>query len=247
MLCMRALPLLSTQFSLTFSPPKRLPKLKSSFSVKSAMSSSSSTIEHVVLLKVKPDADSSKVDTMITDLKGLISIDNVLYLTCGPVLSTAGSSLLTFTYMLHSRYNSKTDLDNYLQNPNHLSVVKDYVIPLSDDIMSIDWVADRTPSTIVIPTGCAVRVTFLKLKENLGEEVKDVVLGVIKENNENLGGIKQFTCGEIFSPALAKGFSIASIAIFKGVNEMEEADLNLDRVKDYVESVIAVDYVVPSS
>ncbi|KAK0570938.1 hypothetical protein LWI29_008714 [Acer saccharum] len=245
MLCMRALPLLSTPFSLTFSPPKRLPKLKSSFSVKSAMSSSSSTIEHVVLLKVKPDADSSKVDTMITDLKGLISIDNVLYLTCGPVLSTAGSSLLTFTYMLHSRYNSKTDLDNYLQNPNHLSVVKDYVIPLSDDIMSIDWVADRTPNTIDIPTGCAVRVTFLKLKESLGEEVKDVVLGVIKENNEKLGGIKQFTCGEIFS-TVAKGFSIASIAIFKGVNEMEEADLNLDRVKDYVESVIAVDYVVPS-
>ncbi|KAK3213440.1 hypothetical protein Dsin_018146 [Dipteronia sinensis] len=203
---------------------------------------SSSTIEHVVLIKVKPDADSSQVDTMITDLNGLISIDTVLHLTSGPVLNTTGSSLFTFTHMLHSRYNSKTDLDIYVQHPNHLSVVQS-VLPLFEDFMVMDWVTDRTLNTVVIPPGCAVRVTFLKLKENLGEEVKDEVLDVIKEN---LKGIKQFTCGENFSPDLAKGFSIASIAIFKGVNEMEEADSNLEKVKDFVESVCAVDYVVPS-
>ncbi|KAK3213439.1 hypothetical protein Dsin_018145 [Dipteronia sinensis] len=217
------------------------------------MSSSSSTIEHVVLFKVKPDVDSSKVNTMITNLNGLVSLDPVLHLTAGPVIRT-GSSLFTFTHLLHSRYNSKTDLDSYSQNPNHLSVVRETVLPICEDIMAVDWVADRTPSTMVLPPGSAVRITFLKLKENLGEEVKDEVLGVIKGLKEKFGGIEQITCGENFSPARAKGFSIASIAIFKGVKEMEEADSNQElvklqkeKVKDYVESAIAVDYVVPSA
>ncbi|KAL5768545.1 hypothetical protein ACOSP7_015090 [Xanthoceras sorbifolium] len=250
MLCMRARPLLSTPFSLTFSPPKRLSRLKSSFSVKSAMSS---TIEHVVLFKVKPDVDPSKVNTMVTNLNGLISLDPVLHLTAGPVLRT-GSSLFTFTHMLHSRYNSKSDLDTYSQHPNHLSVVRESVLPICEDIMAVDWVADRTPNTIVIPPGSAVRISFLKLKEDLGEEVKNEVLGVIKGIKENFGGIEEITCGENFSPARAKGFSIASIAIFNGVKEMEEADSNQEllklqkeKVKEHVESVIVVDYVVPSS
>ncbi|KAI9191764.1 hypothetical protein LWI28_013094 [Acer negundo] len=217
------------------------------------MSSSSSTIEHVVLFKVKPDVDSSKVNTMISNLNGLVSLDPVLHLTAGPVIRT-GSSLFTFTHMLHSRYNSKTDLDAYSQNPNHLSVVRESVLPICEDIMAVDWVADRTPTTMVLQPGSAVRITFLKLKENLGEEVKDEVLGVIKGLKEKFGGIEEITCGENFSPARAKGFSIASIAIFKGVKEMEEADSNQElvklqkeKVKDYVESAIAVDYVVPSA
>ncbi|KAK3213400.1 hypothetical protein Dsin_018106 [Dipteronia sinensis] len=87
--------------------------------------------------------------------------------------------------------------------------------------------------------------TSPELKENLEEEVKDTMLGQLKKIMRILRESKQFTCGENFSPS-PKGFSIASIAIFKGVNEMEEADLNLYNVKDYVKSVIAVDYVVPS-
>ena len=119
--------------------------------------------------------------------------------------------------------------------------------------MAVDWIADQIPNAISLPPGSAVRVTFLKLKENLGEDVKNEVLGVIKGIKENFGGIEQITCGENFSPARAKGFSIASIAVFKGVKEMEEADSNQELVKlqkekirDLVESVIVVDYVVPS-
>ena len=92
------------------------------------------------------------------------------------------------------------------------------------------------------------------MSEIEGESWKDEVLGVIKGLKEKFGGIEEITCGENFSPARAKGFSIASIAIFKGVKEMEEADSNQElvklqkeKVKDYVESAIAVDYVVPSA
>lgn len=119
--------------------------------------------------------------------------------------------------------------------------------------MAVDWVADQTPAPLAPPPGSAFRITFTKLKENLGEEAKNEVLGVMKELKEKFGGIEQLTCGENFSPARAKGFSIASIAVFKGVKEMEEADSyeefvnsQKQKVKDYIESAMAVDYVVPS-
>lgn len=115
--------------------------------------------------------------------------------------------------------------------------------------MAVDWVADQTPNPIVLPPGSAARVTFLKLKENVGEDEKNEIFGVIKGIKESFGGILQITCGENFS-ARAKGFSIASIAVFKGVKEMEEAEelvnLQKEKVKDYLEGVVVVDYVVPS-
>lgn len=119
--------------------------------------------------------------------------------------------------------------------------------------MAVDWVANQTPNPVVLSPGSAVRVTFLKLKENVGEEVKNEIIGVIKGIKESFGGIEQITYGENFSPARAKGFSIASIAVFKGVKEMEEVDSNTElvnlqkeKVKDHLESVIVVDYEVPS-
>lgn len=213
----------------------------------------SSTIEHIVLFKVKPDTDQSKVNTMINNLNGLVSLDQVLHLTSGPVIRT-GSSLFSFTHMLHSRYNSKDDLDAYSQHPAHMSVVKESVLPICEDVMAVDWVADQSPNPVILPAGSALRITFLKLKENLGEEVKNEILGVIKGLKASFGGIEQLTCGENFSPVRAKGFSIASIAVFKGVKELEEADSNeelvklqKEKIKEYLEGVIVVDYVVPSA
>lgn len=118
--------------------------------------------------------------------------------------------------------------------------------------MAVDWEADQTPDPIVLPPGSAVRVSFLKLKEGVGEDAKIEIYGVIKGIKESFGGIQQITSGENFS-ARAKGFSIASIAVFKSVKEMEEADSNEElvnlqkqKVKDYLDGVVVVDYVVPS-
>lgn len=102
------------------------------------------------------------------------------------------------------------------------------------------------------PPGSALRVTFLKLKENTGEEVKSQILEVIAGMRDILGPNIQLTVGENFSPARAKGFSIASIAIFPGINELEAVaaekemvELQKDKVREHLESVIVVDYVVP--
>ena len=87
---------------------------------------------------------------------------------------------------------------------------------------------------------------FLKLKD---ESVKDDVLSAVGGAKDKFGGVvRQFSCGENFSPARAKGFSIGSLVVFGGIKELEEVDLDeKDKIEEYVEEEIVVDYVVPSS
>ncbi|CAK7327485.1 unnamed protein product [Dovyalis caffra] len=220
------------------------------------MSSSapSQTIEHIVLFKVKENTDPAKVNTMISSLNGLISLDSVLHITAGALYRTK-SSPIPFTHMLHSRYSSKENLNAYAVHPSHVSVVKESVQPNCDDVMAVDWVADDLigGESLVPPPGSAIRLTFLKLKEGLGDEVKDEILGVIREIKGKFEGIDQVSFGENFS-ARAKGYSIASLAVFPGLSELEAVDSNEElvnlekaKVRDYLQSVIVLDYVVPSA
>ncbi|KAB2072441.1 hypothetical protein ERO13_A07G014600v2 [Gossypium hirsutum] len=253
MLCVKPRPLFSPPFSVTFSSPKH-PKRPFTLSTKSSKTSiTMSIVEHVVLFKVKDDTDQAKVNMMLNGLNGLVSLDPVVHLTAGPVFRTR-SPISNFTHMLHSRYKSKEDLNSYSAHPDHLRVVKENVLPICDDIMAVDWVADNDPLPLSLPCNSAIKVTFLKLKENVNDEVQGEILGVIKGIKDGVSGIQQITCGENFSPARAKGFSIASVAVFNGVNEMEEIEgneeyvnLQKQKVRDYLDGVIVVDYVVPSS
>ncbi|CAK8563997.1 unnamed protein product [Lathyrus sativus] len=213
------------------------------------MSTKSKAIEHIVLFKVKENTEASKVTAMVTGLSSLISLDQVLHLTAGPILRNR-STALTFTHMLHSRYKSKEDLESYSAHPSHLSVVRGSVLPIVDDIMAVDWVAEDVEGADLVPAvGSAIRVTFMKLKEDaVSDEVVDVIRGI----PESFKQIKELTCGKNFSPARAKGYSVASLAVFPGEKELEEVDSNKElveyqknKVRDRVESVVVIDYVVP--
>lgn len=213
---------------------------------------SSHSVEHVVLFKAKENVDPSRINAWLEALNGLISLDQVLHLSAGPALRIRSSSSLGFTHVLHSRYGSERDLAAYSVHPSHVSVVKDHGQPLIDDIMAVDWMAaahDLHPSP-----GSAIRVTFLKLKEDLGDDVKSQILACIRGIKDRLERITQFTSGENFSPGRAKGFSLAWLAAFPGLSELEAMDSNEDlvhlkeyhqKVKDFVESELVVDYVVP--
>ncbi|XP_047321414.1 stress-response A/B barrel domain-containing protein UP3-like [Impatiens glandulifera] len=223
-----------------------------SISSSSIKMSAQQIIEHIVLFKVKPDTDPSKIDTMIGRLNGLISLDSVLHISATPLLRTRSSSL-SFTHILHSRYSSKENLAVYTDHPSHVSVVTESVRPICEDIMAVDWVFDVSSQSIKPQPGSAIRATFLKLKEgNSGQ--KDEILGVIGGIKEKVPSIDQITYGENFSPARAKGYSIASIAVFPCVSELEGLDSDSElanaekeKVRDLLESVLVVDFVVPHS
>ncbi|XP_018844473.1 stress-response A/B barrel domain-containing protein UP3-like [Juglans regia] len=259
---------ISSPFSLAFSPPKRIPCLQSSFSFKPysrsgrsppsktavRMSSSQTLVEHVVLFKVKENTDPSKVNAMVTELNSLVSIDEVLHLAAGPVFRNQFSSL-NYTHALHSRYKTKEDLEAYAANPSHVGVVNESVLPIIEDAMAVDWIADGgyEDDLVAPPPGSAVRLSFLKLKESLGDKEKSEILGVIKGLRRDFPEIKQITCGENFSPARAKGYSLASFAVFPGMSEMDAVDAKeelvnsqKEKIKEYLESMFVVDYVIPA-
>ncbi|KAL8035992.1 hypothetical protein ABFX02_12G130700 [Erythranthe guttata] len=203
-------------------------------------------IEHIVLFQLKPDADPSAVDAMMSSLSGLISLDSVLHISTGPV-SGRRSNPLPFTHMLHSRYRSKSDLTSYTEHPAHVSAVASSK-PIVDDVMAVDWVDDYFPGSPAVSPGSALRVTIAKLKEGAWDSEKGAVLGFLREVKEKFPSIEQLTVGENFSPGRAKGFSICSIAVFKGENELKELDAQSELLEieqnDVVDSVLVLDYVV---
>ena len=231
--------------------PTRRPLLRRFSSSSATQIKMSSTVEHVVLFNVKPTADSSQLSTMVNGLNSLNTLPMVLHLSSGKLLKNRSSSH-TFTHVLHSRYRSKEDLANYSAHPDHLSVVRSSVLPICDDLMAIDWVAENIDPVVVKP-GSAMRLQFVKLKDGVGESEKRVVFEVINGLKEKVSEIKQFSSGENFSPARAKGFEICSIGIFDGVKELDGLEGNLkigeekDKVREFIDSLVVVDYVVPPS
>ncbi|XP_028751479.1 stress-response A/B barrel domain-containing protein UP3 [Neltuma alba] len=212
---------------------------------------STQIIEHVVLFKVKDETEPSNVTAMVDRINSLVSLPQVLHIAMGP-LHRLRSSSLTFTHMLHARYNSRADLDAYTTHPAHVSVVKANA-PFCDDTMALDWVAHDLRGDLVLPPGSAVRVRFLKLKENSSDEVKNEILGVLREIEDKFSEISQFSCGENFSPGRAKGFSIGWVAVFGGIRELEAVDSNeewgkyeKDKIGEYVEREMVMDQVVAS-
>ncbi|KAI3507861.1 hypothetical protein L1887_22856 [Cichorium endivia] len=150
--------------------------------------------------------------------------------------------------MLHSRYRSKEDLREYAVHPEHVRVVIENIKPIVDDIMAVDWMSDD--ASVSSKPGSAMRVTFLKLKENLGENEKAKVLEVIGGIKDQFQSIDQLSLGENFSHDRAKGYTIASIVVLPGSTDLEALDSNVElvklqkeKVRDSIESVVVVDYL----
>ena len=227
-----------------------------------ASQSQSEAIEHIVLFKVKDEAEPSKVKAWLDALNGLSSLDQVAQLTAAPLIQTtttaSSATSLNFTHILHSRYNSKQDLKAYIIHPRHESAVKDHGLLIVQDIMAFDWVAPDLHLAVTPKPkpGSAIRVSFFKLKEEEEDVKKTEILGVLKETKDGLllgqqKQISEFSYGENFSPERSRGYSLAYLAVFPGHRELEDSNEELgklkDKFKDFVESEVVVDFLIPSS
>ncbi|CAI8589776.1 unnamed protein product [Vicia faba] len=261
----------SPSFSLPFSPPQQPKTLSPSFkpylhsspskyrsSIKTSSSSTphSQGIEHIVLIKVKENTESSKVNVMITEMQSLVTLEQVRHLTLGPILTNNETistmiplSELRYTHLFHSRYDSEEDLQTYNDHSKHINAVRGFIFPICDDLLVIDWIAGDVALPPHPSPGTAFRVSFLKLKEEKEKdgEVKEEVFRAIRGIKESVEGVSYVSYGENISPARAKGFSIASLVVFPGREELESVDAGegLVEVKEHLESVVVVDYVVP--
>ncbi|KAF0909630.1 hypothetical protein E2562_039353, partial [Oryza meyeriana var. granulata] len=171
MICLRAaLPFAS-------SSPLRLglkPSSRSAALRVAAMSSSApavaAPIEHIVLIKVRPEAAASgAAAAMVSSLQALsTAVPGLSYIHVGPVLRlrSPAAEALGPTHLLHSRYATKPDLAAYAAHPAHVAAVQGHVLPNALDTTAVDWVnAARVPSPVA--PGSAVRLTLAKVKEGL--------------------------------------------------------------------------------
>ncbi|PON81639.1 Transcription regulator AsnC-type, partial [Trema orientale] len=209
--------------------------------------SSSQKIEHVILFKIKDNAEPSEVNNMVNLINGMSSLDEVLHLTAAPLLRVRSSiPSLAFTHVSHSRFKSQAEISAYAVNATHLDVKKQ-ISHLIVDVLAVDWfTTDLGGDHVTVPPGSAVRVTFWKLKQGLGDKARSEILEGIKGIKEKLGGgVSEFTYGENFSDR-AKGFSIAFLAVFPSQTELEAADPNQDEnFKEYLDDTFVLEFVVP--
>uniref|UniRef100_A0A0D9X1D0 Stress-response A/B barrel domain-containing protein n=1 Tax=Leersia perrieri TaxID=77586 RepID=A0A0D9X1D0_9ORYZ len=253
MICLRAaLPFPLTSSS---SPLLRL-ALKSSprRAAAAAMSSSAAVatpIEHIVLIKARPEAATSgAAAAMVSSLQALSgAVPGLSYIHVGPVLrlrSPAAESLGP-THILHSRYATKPDLASYAVHPAHVAAVQGHVLPNSLDVTAVDWVNAAASPSPVAP-GNAVRLTLAKVKG--GVEVPQLVEKVAAATaaaGEAKGARVSF--GENFS-ARAKGYQFGMVAVFDSLEELDavEGDGKVEEAKAAVrpllDEVLVLDFVV---
>ncbi|GAB2267822.1 hypothetical protein Dimus_002798 [Dionaea muscipula] len=217
-----------------------------------------SIVEHVVLFDVDDDEDPAKVNTLINGILSLNALDQVLYLTAGPILRLR-SSPFKFTHLIHGRFRTKDDLAAYTTHPAHQKVAVKFALPISRDMLALDWTLDSLTGPVVPHPGRAIRVAFFKFKEGGAEAEKEKgelmqELGRIRESLllGVSGQFLQFSFGENFSPGRDKGYSVGLLVIFRDLNELDASEvyedkvrLLLDRFKAVLDGFVAVDYVVP--
>ncbi|MFS7919298.1 putative stress responsive alpha-beta barrel [Helianthus anomalus] len=147
------------------------------------MSAHQQIVEHIVLLSVKPDIDYTKVENV------------------GKILQSTSTSP-NFSHIIHCRFRSTDDLQTYNQHPKHLSVLKN-TQPLLDDFIVVDFLSNRSCDSL--KPGSAMRVTLLKLKEDLVEHEKGKLVEELKSQFKRTDDIRLFYIYYVW-PGLVRTF-----------------------------------------
>jgi glyceraldehyde-3-phosphate dehydrogenase/erythrose-4-phosphate dehydrogenase len=105
-------------------------------------------VDHVVMLKFKPDVTEEQVDALKKATSKLLEIDGVVAVTGGRVFvedwmqDRRGDA--SITYGLRVRLVSKDDLKVYQSHTLHLKVIKENIAPLlSAPVIAFDWESDE--------------------------------------------------------------------------------------------------------
>ena len=93
-------------------------------------------IEHIVLVKVKPEFEGS-IDEICNALTGLKEkIPEIVEISAGR--NFAGRSQ-GFQFGLRSLFKSKDDLQTYNDHPAHQDLVKTMIAPVKEDVIAFDF------------------------------------------------------------------------------------------------------------
>ncbi|CAD6884038.1 unnamed protein product [Tilletia controversa] len=96
---------------------------------------------HVVLVKVKPEVASSKLDEFIAHVDSLKSLDVVKEKCTAvghgpPVIADRAQG---FDYGLYTHFNSRADYEVYRDDPAHRDFVRTILAPNTDSVLAYDF------------------------------------------------------------------------------------------------------------
>jgi hypothetical protein len=94
-------------------------------------------VEHVVLFKLKPEATEEQRRAMLEGLRGMRqAIPGIVDLSCGTNFSARSQG---YEIGLVVRLTDQNALEGYLPHPAHRSVVEQYIHPISDGVIVVDY------------------------------------------------------------------------------------------------------------
>jgi hypothetical protein len=94
-------------------------------------------VEHVVLFKTTPEATAEQKQRMISELAALKEkIPGIVSLTVGENFSDRNQG---FDIGLVVRFTNRAALETYLPHPAHRGCVEQYVTPIKQDVIVVDY------------------------------------------------------------------------------------------------------------
>lgn len=94
-------------------------------------------VEHIVLFKLKQDAGEAQKQRMHAELKALQQkIDGIEFLTVGENFSSRNQG---FQVGLVVRFRNRAALEAYLPHPAHRDCVDQYIRPIMEDVIVVDY------------------------------------------------------------------------------------------------------------
>lgn len=94
-------------------------------------------IEHVVLFKLKSETSTEERQAAIQALKALRDqIEGIVDLTCGENFSERSQG---FHIGLVVRFRDRAALDVYIPHPAHRGAVEQYIHPIREDVIVVDY------------------------------------------------------------------------------------------------------------
>jgi hypothetical protein len=94
-------------------------------------------IEHIVLLRWKPETTAAQIAAGLTGLRGLKdSIPGIVALDCGADFSGRAQG---YTHALVVRFTDRAALDAYGPHPAHATLVETQLLPIIEAIIEFDF------------------------------------------------------------------------------------------------------------
>lgn len=94
-------------------------------------------VEHIVLIKWKPDAPPGAIEDVMRALEALKGqVPGIVDLVCGPNFSTRSQGFQTGLIV---RLTDRAALDAYGPHPAHQAVVQNLIAPIREDVIAVDF------------------------------------------------------------------------------------------------------------